>query len=60
MTRKEQVLQALRDLPDDTSFDDAIARLALLASIEKGIAQADAGELLSHEAVKERMAPWLK
>ncbi len=35
-------------------------RLFLLAKIERGLRQADAGELIPHEKVKERMAKWLK
>jgi len=35
-------------------------RLFLLAKVEKGLRQADAGELISHEEVKERMAKWLR
>lgn len=35
-------------------------RLLLLAKIERGIRQADAGETMSHAEVKERMAKWLK
>jgi hypothetical protein len=33
-------------------------RLFLLAKIERGLQQADAGELIPHEKVKERMAKW--
>lgn len=34
-------------------------RLLFLSKIEKGIRQADAGETLSHDEVKERMRKWL-
>ncbi len=59
MTTKEKVLQAVQTLPDDASIEDAMERLFLLAKIERGIQQADAGELIPHEKVKERMARWL-
>ncbi len=35
-------------------------RPLLLAKIERGLQQADAGELIPHDEVKERMAKWLK
>ena len=35
-------------------------RLLLLAEVERGLQQANAGELIPHEKVKERMAKWLK
>lgn len=60
MTAKEKVIEAVRTLPDDASIEDAMARLLLLAKVEKGLQQADAGELIDHEAVKERMAKWLR
>jgi predicted transcriptional regulator len=59
MTAKEKVIQAVQALPDDASIEDAMERLLLLAKIERGIQQADAGELIPHEKVKERMAKWL-
>ena len=34
-------------------------RILLLAKIERGIKQADQGETISHQAVKDRMAKWL-
>ncbi|MBN1489447.1 MAG: hypothetical protein JXA69_05965 [Phycisphaerae bacterium] len=60
MTTREKVIQAVQDLPDDASVEDAMERLLLLAKIERGIRQADAGETMSHAEVKERMAKWLK
>lgn len=35
-------------------------RLLLLAKIERGIQQVDAGQTLPHPQVKERMAKWQK
>jgi len=60
MTTKEKVLQAVGNLPDDASIEDAMDRLLLLAKIERGIQQADAGQTIAHSEVKERMAKWLK
>jgi predicted transcriptional regulator len=60
MTSKEKVIRAVNDLPDDASIEDAMERLLLLAKIERGIAQADAGQAIPHSKVKERMAKWLK
>ena len=55
MTTKEKVIQAVQALPDDASIEDAMERLLLLAKIERGIQQADAGELIPHGRIKERM-----
>ena len=55
MTIREKVIQAVQDLPDDASVEDAMERLLLLAKIERGIQQADAGQTIAHTQVKERM-----
>jgi hypothetical protein len=60
MTTKEKVLQAVQDLPDDASIEDAMERLLFLAKIEKGLRQADAGETISQAEMKERTARWLR
>lgn len=52
-------MQAVHDLPDDASIEEALERLFFMAKIEKGIQQADAGQTLSHEEVKERMAKYM-
>ena len=60
MTTKENVLKAVQSLPDDAHIEDAMERLLLLAKIEKGLEQADAGKTISHDQVREKMAEWLK
>jgi predicted transcriptional regulator len=59
MTTKERILKALEELPDDAGVEDALERLYLLYKVETGIRQADAGELISQEEARERMAKWL-
>jgi predicted transcriptional regulator len=59
MTSKQKILKALAELPDDAGVEDALERLYLLYKIENGIRQADAGELISQEEARERMAKWL-
>ena len=60
MNTKELVIEAVKDLPDNAQIEDAMERLLLLAKVERGIVQADAGETVSHLEVKQRMAKWLK
>ncbi|MFA5422274.1 MAG: hypothetical protein WC374_00255 [Phycisphaerae bacterium] len=59
MTAKEKVLEALRELPDDASIEDAMERLLFLAKVDRGIKQADAGKIIDHTKVKERLGKWL-
>ena len=60
MTTKERVVQAIQELPDDASIEDAMERLLFLAKIERGLQQADAGQTIPHADVRARMAKWLK
>jgi predicted transcriptional regulator len=60
MSLKEQALRTIEKLPDDASLDELIDRLYLTFKIEHGIAQADAGEGISHEDARQRMAQWLE
>jgi len=57
---KQQILKAIEDLPDDPGVEDALDRLYLLYKIERGLRQADQGELLTQEELRERMAKWRK
>lgn len=56
MTTKERAVQAIQGLPDDAAME----RLLLLAKIDRGLEQADAGHTIPHSQVKQRMAKWLK
>lgn len=59
VTIKEHMLKAIQELPDDATVEDAIDRLYLLYKVERGIAQADAGQKVSQEEARRRMAQWL-
>jgi predicted transcriptional regulator len=52
---KQRILNALDDLPEDASVEDAIERLYFLAKVEKGFAELDAGQSLDHDEVKRRV-----
>lgn len=52
---KRRILDALMELPEDVTIEEAIERLCFLAKVEKGLAQLDAGQSVSHEEVKRRL-----
>ena len=60
MGTKEQIVRAIGDLPDDAKIEDALDRLYLMYKVEKGIEQADRGELITPEEVRQRMSQWFK
>lgn len=57
---KQQMLKAIEELPEDAGVEDALDRLYLLYKVEKGLRQADGGELIGQEEVRQRMAKWVK
>ena len=48
-------MAALRDLPEDATFEDAIERLVFLAKIDVGLDELDAAKGIPHEEVKRRL-----
>ena len=60
METKQQILKVIEELPDDAGIEDALDRLYLLYKVERGLRQADRGEFISQEEVRERMAKWLE
>ena len=60
MDTKQQILKAIEELPDNARVEDALERLYLLYKIERGLKQANDGELVTQEEAGQRMAKWLK
>lgn len=53
---KERILESLAALPATATIEDAMERLYFLSKIERGVADADAGRVVSHEEVAKRYA----
>jgi hypothetical protein len=56
MTQKELVLDAINELPDDTSLDEIADRVEFLAAVQKGLDQLDRGEEIPHAELKRQLA----
>ena len=54
-TAKQKVLEAIQGLPADATLEDAIERLVLLAKVERGLAELDAGQGIDHSEAKGRL-----
>ena len=52
---KDRVLDAVRDLPEDATVEDAMERLYFLAKVEEGLRQAKAGQTMSGEEARKRI-----
>ena len=53
---RDKVLEAIQQLPDDATVEDAMERLYFIAKIERGLQDADAGRTQSHEDVAKRFS----
>lgn len=59
MSVKEQALLSVQQLPDDATWADVVDRMQMLAAIDVGIQDIDAGRVIPHEEVKKRLHEWL-
>jgi len=51
---KHLALNAIADLPADATIEDAMERLYFLAKVQRGLAEADAGQFVAHDEVRAR------
>lgn len=59
MTEKQRIIDLIQKLPDNVTKDDVMEALYFQDVIDQGLADADAGRLVSHEEAKKRLAKWL-
>jgi predicted transcriptional regulator len=52
---KQRALEAIEKLPEDASLEEVMERLYFLSKVERGLRQADAGQVVSHEEAKRRL-----
>jgi hypothetical protein len=52
---KPQIVQAVEDLPDDATIEDAIERLHFLRKVQNGLVQSESGETMSVSDLEERL-----
>jgi hypothetical protein len=58
MTREEMAAR-ISELPEDAKIADVLRRLETIRMIERGIAAAEAGQKVSHDEARRRIAQWL-
>ncbi len=57
LTEKQVELDVARGMPDSATLEEISEEMAILAAIRES--QAAAGQLISHEEVKRRLAAWI-
>ena len=56
---KRKVEEILTSLPEHLSLEDIQYHIYVRQKIEQGLADADAGRVLTHAEVQQRLAKWL-
>ena len=59
MLAKKEVIESINSLPQEFDAEDAIEKIVLLKKIHTGIAQSEAGAIVSLEDAKKRLKKWL-
>lgn len=59
MSDKEMVIEAVRQLSEHVSIEEIVEEIAILAAIQKGERDANAGRVVSHDDVKKRLESWI-
>lgn len=61
---KEEIIELIKKLPDDTTIDDIMYHLYVKKKILAGLKSLDEGKAIPHEQVmknaKKRLEEWLK
>jgi predicted transcriptional regulator len=57
-TAKEQVQKILEVLPDNASLEDIQYHIYVRQKVEQGLADIEAGRLITHEEAMQRLDPW--
>jgi len=55
---KEQLIRLIQEQPDDSSYEEIVRELAFATMVERGIADADAGRVISNDEMSRRIESW--
>jgi len=57
---KDQVIEMIRTLPDDSTVDDIMEELFFRIQVDRGIKELDEGKGIPHQDVCSRLSKWLE
>jgi len=60
MTAKEQVKAVVDALPDDATYDEIVRELAFSRMVDRGLADARQGRVISNAEMGKRIGQWRK
>lgn len=57
-TPRDEMISILNQQPADSTYDDLLRELACRRAIRRGLADVDAGRVVSHEDALQRIRSW--
>lgn len=57
---KNQVIEMIRSLPDNSTLDDILDELYFRLQVEKGLKELEESKGISHDDIKKRFDKWLR
>lgn len=58
MTAKEKMKDLIEDQPDDATYEEILKELAFANMVERGLADAREGRVISNEEMGQRIRSW--
>ncbi len=56
---KDQVIEMIRALPDESTVDDIMEELHFRIQVDRSTKELDEGKGIPHEIVRDRLSKWL-
>ncbi len=57
-TAKDELRKILNEQPDDSSTEELVRELAFHVMVQRGLADADAGRVISNKEMNRRIQSW--
>lgn len=55
---KEELTKLIEDQPEDSSGDEIVCELAFHLMVQRGLADSDAGRVISNDEMARRISSW--
>jgi predicted transcriptional regulator len=57
---KEEMIRVIEDQPEDSTFEEIFRELAFARMVDRGLADSEAGRLITHEELGQKIQSWPK
>ena len=59
-TKKQEIIEMIQHMPDDLDEDDVMYALYVKTALDRGLADENAGRLVSNEEARKPINEWLQ